>query len=233
MVVDERSGALDDGRMDTQVSDAKRRQFFWGLSTGIVILGVAGAFWVMLAATSACADWGPADRLPGAVRGESLAKWSAVVALPALAIAIGGLGVRRKAAGFSRLDLRRPELIDGARAIQRRFRWVSLVQFAGCGLSAWLGTRFHREDLIWPGIGLVVSLHFAPFGFMFRMRPYLVAAVAGTVVAILALLLPVSVLRPAARFAFIGIGVGAVVWITAVYAILHADRLAETWASGG
>jgi hypothetical protein len=175
---------------------------------------------------------GPGNRLPGAVGGSALARWSGSIAVPALAIVIGGLAVRRKAAGFSRLDLRRPELIGVARTIQRRFRWVSVVQFAGCALSAWLGTRFHREDLIWPGIALVVSLHFAPLGDMFRMRPYVVAAAAGSVISAAAPLIPAPLLDPASRFVFIGIGMGGVMWITAVYAILHADRFAEAWSTG-
>lgn len=217
--------------MDADVA-LKTRQFFWGLSTGIIILAMAGSFWLMLAAAARAATWGPADRLPGTVSGVALAEWGALIAIPALVIVAGGLRVRRKAAGFSRRDLARPELVDGARAIQRQFRWTSIAQFVGCGLSAWLGTQFHREDLIWPGIALVVSIHFAPLGLVLRLRAYIAAAVAGSLVAVVALILPPSLLSPATRFVFIGVGMGLVVWTTAAYVILRADRLALAWASG-
>jgi hypothetical protein len=160
-----------------------------------------------------------------------MAKWTGVIAVPVFLLVAGAMRVRRKAAGFSRRDLGRPEFVEGARAIRRVFRWTSIVQFAGSALCAWLGTRLHREDLIWPGIALVVSLHFAPLGLVFRMRPYLGAAIAGALVAAAALLLPASLLTPASRFALVGAGMGVVVWITAAYAILRADDLARAWAA--
>jgi hypothetical protein len=91
--------------------------------------------------------------------------------------------------------------------------------------------RWHREDLIWPGIALVVSLHFVPLGLVLRMRPYLATAAFGSALAALALALPVSLLPPAVRFVFIGAGMGVILWATALYVILRADRLALAWAS--
>jgi hypothetical protein len=217
--------------MDAHIAETKTRQFFWGLSTGIVMLAVAGTFWLMLAVTSIAAAWTPADKYPSTVDGTVLRTWGVSILIPALAILAGAWHVRRKAAGFSRHDLRRPELAEGARGIRQRFRWTSAAQFAGCALSVWLGMRSHREDLIWPGIALIVSLHFAPLGLVLRMRPYLATAAAGSVIAILALGLPVSLLSPAVRFVFIGAGMGVVLWATAVYVILRADRLALAWAS--
>lgn len=219
--------------MDSQVTNTKTRQFFWGLSAGIIVLGLAGAFWLMVAAVALSAFWTPQDLglFHGSVDTGVLAMWGTLIAVPALGIVVGGLGVRRKAGGFSSRDLRRPELIEGALAIQRQSRWNSVTQFVGCGLAAGVAAWFHREDLIWPGIALVVSLHFAPLGFMFRMRPYLVLAAAGTLVATAALLLPPSLVSPRARFELLGVGMGSVVWITAGYAIVRADRLATRWAS--
>ncbi|MGH9410100.1 MAG: hypothetical protein ACRD1V_11665 [Vicinamibacterales bacterium] len=218
---------------DTDPADTKTRQFFWGLSSGIIILGVAGAFWLMLAAVAVSAVWAPQDLalFHGSVNTRVLALWGTSLVLPTLVIVFGGLHVRRKAAGFTRYDLRRPELIGGARAIQRQSQWIALAQLVGCVLAAWLGVWFHREDLIWPGTGLVVSLHFAPLGFMFRMRPYLVLAAVGTMVAIVSLVLPTSILTPQTRFELIGVGMGGPVWIIAGYVILRADRLATRWAS--
>jgi hypothetical protein len=63
------------------------------------------------------------------------------------------------------------------------------------------------------------------------MRPYLATAAAGSAIAVLALSLPVSLFPPAVRFVFVGVGMGVVLWATAVYVILRADRLARTWAS--
>jgi hypothetical protein len=217
--------------MDTHVEETKARQFFWGLSTGIVMLTVAGAFWLMLAVTSIASTWIPTDKYPSTVDGATLRAWGVSILMLTLVILAGALRVRQKAAGFSRRDLSRPELAEGVRGIRQRFRWTSLAQFAGCALSVWLGMRWHREDLIWPGIALVVSLHFAPLGLVLRMRPYLATAAAGSAIAVLALSLPVSLFPPAVRFVFVGVGMGVVLWATAVYVILRADRSARTWAS--
>jgi hypothetical protein len=208
------------------------RVFFWGLSNGVMVLAVAGAFWLMLAATSVATSWRPGDKYPFLVDGSRVGFWGAGVAMLALVIVAGAIRVRRKARGFSARDLRAPALAARARVIRRGFRWVALAQWAGSALSVWLGMRLHREDLIWPGIGLVVSLHFLPLGLLFRMRPYIVAAGAGSVVSLTALVLPVAVLPPAGRFVLIGAGMGLVVWTTAAYAILRADHLALRWAPG-
>ncbi|HWB30463.1 MAG TPA: hypothetical protein VG736_08180 [Vicinamibacterales bacterium] len=217
--------------MDAHIAETKTRQFFWGLSTGIVMLTVAGAFWLMLGVTSIAATWTPADKYPSTVDGAVLRTWGISILVLALVILAGAWRVRRKAAGFSRHDLRRPELAEDTRGIRQRFRWTSAAQFAGCALSVWLGMRWHREDLIWPGIALVVSLHFVPLGLVLRMRPYLATAAFGSALAALALALPVSLLPPAVRFVFIGAGMGVILWATALYVILRADRLALAWAS--
>lgn len=219
--------------IDSPCTDIKTRQFFWGLSAGIIVLSLAGAFWLMVAAVALSAAWAPQDLalFHGAVDTRGMVMGGTLSAVLALGLAVGGLGVRRKAGGFSVRDLRRPELIEGALAIQRQSRWNSAALFVGCALAGWLGAGFHREDLIWPGVALVVSLHFAPLGFMFRMRPYLVLAAAGTLVATAALLLPSSLVTPQARFELLGVCMAGLVWITAGYAILRADRLATTWAA--
>ncbi|MEO7189453.1 MAG: hypothetical protein ABI051_00200 [Vicinamibacterales bacterium] len=202
------------------------RQFYWGLSNGIAVLAVAGAFWLWIGATALSTEWRPLDKYPVLIDSRQVLGWAAGIAMLALIIITGAIRVRRKALGFSVRDLRRPELADTVRVIRHRFRWVSLAQAAGSGLSIWLGLRLHREDLIWPGIGLVVSLHFLPLGQLFRMRPYILAAVAGSMVSGAALLLPTTILPPSLRFLLIGVGMGLVVWVTAAYAILHADELA-------
>jgi hypothetical protein len=43
-------------------------------------------------------------------------------------------------------------------------------------------SALNRTDLIWPLIGLVVSLHFLPLGWLFGVRPYYLFAVLGTVI---------------------------------------------------
>jgi hypothetical protein len=116
-----------------------------------------------------------------------------------------------------------------SRRIVRTFVLVGIGEGALCGLSAYLGVHFHREDLIWPAIGAAVSIHFAPLASIFRVRPYYVTGMCGAVVSCVALLAPHALLDAAGRWTFAGVGMGATMWVTAAYLILHANRLETAW----
>jgi hypothetical protein len=143
----------------------------------------------------------------------------------------GAICVRRKAKGFRYSEIRKAS--EGHRKLSRRivraFVLVGVGEGVLCGLSAYLGVHYHREDLIWPAIGAVVSVHFLPLGWIFRVRAYYVAGVSGTIVSCIALLSPHALFGASGRWIFAGVGMGATMWVTAAYLILRADRLATAW----
>jgi hypothetical protein len=49
---------------------------------------------------------------------------------------------------------------------------VSTVQWVSIVLVGTICTALNRTDVIWPVIGLVISLHFLPLGWVFGVRPY-------------------------------------------------------------
>ena len=95
-----------------------------------------------------------------------------------------GIRLRPWAAGFSRASVR---AAPRGRSIRRIFvgdQTVGATQTAGIvlvGIACWV---LHRSDLLWPLIGLVVSLHFLPLGWLFSVRPYYFVGMLGTAVAI-------------------------------------------------
>jgi hypothetical protein len=190
------------------------RQFMWGLSNGIFVLALAGAFWFGLAA------WAAASSLA-----------IAPIALATVVLAYGARRVRRQASGFQIKEIKGGSDAERARTrrIQVGFRWLSLMEGGLSGLAVFLCLHTHREDLIWPGLALGVSLHFAPLAHLVSVRPYYIAAACGSLVAIAGLSVPEASLSPALRTAGVGIGMGAVIWITAAYASLRADTLVLAW----
>jgi hypothetical protein len=186
----------------------------WGLSNGIFVGALAGAFWFSMAAWSA--GWLPAE-LP--------------IPIVAAVLAYGAVRVRREATGFRLRELKTAADTEQARArrIQIGFRWLSLLEGGLVGLSFFLCSHFHREDLMWPGMALAVSLHFLALGYLLHMRPYYATAVSGSLVAVVSLVIPHAALSPEMRTALACTGMGAAIWITTAYNLLRADRLAGMW----
>ena len=60
--------------------------------------------------------------------------------------------------------------------------------------------------MIWPSIGLIVSVHFAPLARLFHVRAYYTTALAGTIVSLLAF----AGLTDILRFAWFGGAMAAV-----------------------
>ena len=178
---------------------------------------LATAYWFGLAAASGSSAW----MLPIAVL--------IGVSLPALLF--GAIRVRRKAGGFGIADLKRAEGThrEEIRRIRAGFRWTTLAQTAMVSTAVGLAMHYQRQDLVWPGIALAVSLHFIPLGWLFHMRAYYVTALGGSAISLGALLAPAALLDAPARAVYLGLGMGASVSITAVYAVLRADRLVTMW----
>ena len=88
------------------------------------------------------------------------------------------------------------------------------------GFICW---TLHRADLIWPLIGLVISIHFLPLGWIFSVRPYYVLGVLGTAIALASLL----GFDGSARTVAVGLGLGLAIGGCAVYLVANAAALAD------
>jgi len=183
-------------------------QFMWGLSNGVLVLAMAGAFWFGLAAFNGGFQVGPAI----------------LIAVGAIAVAAGSVWLRRKAGGFRFSHLKQGN--EAQRLASRRIliglRWTTLLETLLVGSAFGICKGIGRQDLVWPAVGVAVSLHFAPMGYLFRLPLYYITAALGCVVSLIAL----TQSAPASVWV-VGAGVGGVLWATAAFAILKSELLAN------
>jgi hypothetical protein len=188
-------------------------QFMWGLANGIVVLAIAGGFFLGAAAASTPV---------------SSVQWLglALTALGFVLLLRGSARIRRKAAGFRLADLKQGT--ESERRLGRRlslfFRWIILAEWTLFGVVSFLCHHFYADELSAPLIGLIISLHFAPLAHLFRLPPYYATAVFGAGFSVLSLALP------AARLPVLCTGLGLTMWLTALDSVLRADRLAARWS---
>lgn len=97
----------------------------------------------------------------------------------------------------------------------KQFRLISILEGIGCGVVLFAASHFHRMDLIAAGIGVVVGLHFLPLARLFRFPAYYITGVA----IVLCDVLSIVFLRGRDITLSAGVGTGAALWITAVYAL--------------
>jgi hypothetical protein len=186
-----------------------REQFMWGLSNGVVVLAVSAGFWMGLAAWTLGAS-------------VLLIAVAPILLLSGLLI-WRGIRIRRQAPGFSRASLRDAPKGSSIRRIGIAFNVVGTVQTVSIGLVGFICWKLHRLDLVWPLIGLVISLHFLPLGRIFRLRPYYFIGVLGTAIALISLL----GFEGGARTVAVGLGLGLVIGGCAVYLVAKAGALAD------
>ena len=195
------------------MSSFARRRFIWTLYRGIMVLAVAGCVWFAFG----LAFWRPVPpRLT----------WAVPVAA-FLLLLMYALRLRSKAEGFTLAK----SLSDGgplerehALTVMRQFKWVFIGEIVLCCLSDVVCYETHHLELLMPGIGLVVSLHFLPLGRMFRVPTYYATGIAGTIVSLVAILMP----RAPLRLSVDGVGLGLVLWSSAVYLLWRADVVATS-----
>lgn len=200
-----------------------RRLFLWGLSNGVTMLALAGAFWLGL----------------GIGMVAKLVHWT-VPAIGTLAQVGGAVWLVRRAnrlrrrSGFQRSELRRFEGVARAqqRHIRRGMAWTTVGQTVAASVLVWICVRAQAEHLIWPSIGAVVSLHFAPLGRLFHVRPYYAVALAGSIVCALGF----TIVGTPFGVAVLGLAMSAVMWLSAAYILRRADAIAdqacaEPWAA--
>ena len=184
-------------------------QFLWGLSHGVLVLAVSGAFWLGL-------GLGPAAWRAG------LGAWVAalVLMIGGGAIFVYAGSVLRQRSHFRASMLRRHD--PPARRIMSGLGVIAAAETAMVALAVLVCTLSGRPDLIWPAIGLAVSLHFAPLGWLVDVPEYYVTAAAGVVISMVAF----APLGPW-RLPWLGGAMSAVMWSTAAYLLARANDLAD------
>jgi hypothetical protein len=138
-----------------------------GLSNGVIILAIAGAFWFGVAAFS-----------------KGFRPWLALALAMGAALIVGAsiLLIRREASALKPSDL------DAAqrKRMAKVFRWVSVFEVAFGVVAVFLCNWLGRKDLTTTAVALIVSLHFLPLANLFRLRAYYVTSYLGCAVSLFA-----------------------------------------------
>jgi hypothetical protein len=217
--------------MATPVHSLTYRGFMKSLAGGMVVLAISAWLWLMAATWCAvCAQQG-IDPFTPASNVDIPATWL----LPSLAVAmpliLSAIRIRRRAHGFKWSDLYQAgtEYASRGRRIRVRFLQIALTEWLLIAMAVLLGLHFHRIDLVWPGVSLIVSAHFAPLAHLFRLKPYYATALAGSLVSLAGLVIPSSSITTAHRLLVVSLGVGATMALTGGYFSVRAEELARDW----
>ena len=189
------------------------RQFLWGLAKGVMMFAIAGAFWFGLGIGMSASHLG----------GLEIAALTACQAGGCVALMWGAVRLRRRA-GFHRSEL---HAADGQVRLETRhvmavLRWTMVLQVVLISAAVWWCVRAGAEPMIWPCIGLIVSLHLIPLAKVFHVRTYYVTAAAGTGVSLATAASgpgPFAVVLLAA-------GMSAAMWLSAAYILARAGAIA-------
>jgi hypothetical protein len=188
------------------------RQFFWGLSNGIIVLAIAGTFWLGM-------GFGPH-------LGETGWPLAAVftVVLYGTCAAIVWLAVRlRRRVGFKRSELKQGDERQRAEThkIMVGFLRIGIAQTVLVALAVPSCLQLGHEELLGPSIALIVSLHFIPLGRIFHVRTYYFVGIVGSAISLVAFL-PVF---GSGRLMFLGGAMGVLLWLSAAYILWRADQI--------
>jgi hypothetical protein len=188
------------------------RQIRWGLSGGASVLAIGGFFWFGVSFGVITIKWG------WWVWGLSTALQVGVSA----SIFWGAVRLRRRS-GFTPGDIPRgaQRWREATQRTLRAFGWILLVQTILIGSAVWLCIHIGAKDRIWPSMGLIVSLHFAPLAHVFHVRCYYATALAGTVISLFGF----TGLTDIHRFLWFGGAMAAVMWASGWYIIRNADEI--------
>ena len=189
-----------------------REQYAWGLSNGVTVLTISGVFWLILA------TW---------TTGIGML----LITVP-LALLVGGVLIRakvrlrRRFPRFSHRSLREAPKGSLTRRIIVNFYVVTAAQWISIVLVGGICSALRRPDLIWPLVGLIISLHFLPLGRLFGVRAYYLLGIAGSVITGFSIL----ELADELRLITVGIGLGVLMIGGAAYLIANAESLVNAGA---
>jgi hypothetical protein len=189
------------------------RQFLWGLSSGIMVLAIAGTFWL---------GYGFGPELGHA--GWVLPALFTVVVYGACAVIIR-LAIRlRRRAGFKRSQLKDADERQRAETHKMMvgFLYVGIAQALLIALAVPLCFQLKREEFVAPSIALIVSIHFIPLGRIFHVRAYYAVGILGSLISLVAF----SPVFGGGRLMFLGGTMGTLLWLSAVHIFRRADRIA-------
>jgi hypothetical protein len=200
------------------------RHILWTLSIGIIILSMAGAFWFTLGVGASAVKAGP------------VVLWTFLLLLCSLWATILSFGFRLG----RQVRFRLAELKEGdhrqrseSERMIRGFERIALVQIILVSLIGVVGLGMSLHSIVWPSIGILVGLHFFPLARIFHIRAYNVLAILGSAISLMSL----TDTFGSYRIEFLGIAMGSMMWLVALYLSRSAVRLAakaasECWETG-
>ena len=174
-----------------------------GLGMAAVIMTSFGFVWL---------GWGF-----GVLPSLTLWQWLAyfVVAFALFVVSAHRMIVGARLIKKQKLD-RREYLMQNAKPVGM----ITAGEIVGCALVAGLAYGLHHPELVAPGIGLVVGLHFIPLARFFHVPAYFGTAAA----MIVANLAAAFVWHGDAITAAAAIANGAILWVTAIYVLAVSRR---------
>lgn len=139
----------------------------------------------------------------------------------------------RRRSGFKASELRNGDADqrNDMRRMIAGFLWTTLGELFLIGMGVWWCLRANRRELMWPWMGLIVSLHFIPLARLLHVRVYYVTALAGSIISLVAII----GLRIPHNLAYLGGSMAAIMWLSAVYLVWNADDItskavSDPWA---
>jgi hypothetical protein len=190
------------------------RQVLGGLAGGVWVLAVAGVFWLGLGISA----------LPPGTAWYFFALPSLLQVGAGAGLIWAGVRLRRKA----RLRCPEPEQGEERERAERRyiaagFMWATAGQAILIAGAVWWCVHKHSEPLIWPAIGLVVSLHLIPLAKIFHVRTYYVTAAAGSLISLAS---ATGAMDPYS-LPCLGGAMAVVLWVSASYLVSNAEGIAD------
>jgi len=175
-----------------------------GMASGVLIMFFFGCWWLAIALPDM-------RHIPFWLEGIAIAVAATVMAGVGI---IAGKVIRATRAGGASSLTERSE----GRKISRRLRWIIVAEAAAICAASFFLSRLQLQRDILLGIALIVGLHFFPLARVFGASEYYFTAIAGSLLAIAALWVPVE----PARHVFLGFSMGFVLWATGLAVLYRA-----------
>ena len=191
-----------------------RDQFVAGLADGVRVLAIAGGFWFALAAWNA---------------GGSALIWTTGPVVISVGFLILKSWKLRQTSSFTRDQARNAPRGSATWKIRVAFGIVGSTQTIAVIAVGSVCFALHRLDALWPWIGVIVSLHFIPLGWIFNLRAYYLVGLLGTVLSLAAILR----LRGSATSIAVGVGLGLILTLCAIYILTRSESLVPIGTTEG